>query len=130
MSYINSTATTAYKEALRATETIEEPALGFIKPGEFKEGIQKSVSASIKQNNTLIQLVVALSEKVDKLEEKIQKLSTTIKATAEPLPADLITKLENLSIQKNERPKELKGKRLVFRDPLDIVKDELKKING
>lgn len=130
MSYINSSASSAYKEALKATELLEEPALGFIKPRDHnREGIQKSVTAVTKQNNTLIQLVVSLHEKINNLEEKVDKLRKE-PSRESGISADLITKLENLTLREREKPKEVKGKRLVFRDPLDIIKSERKKLDG
>lgn len=130
MSYINTASTSAYKEALTATEQIEEPALGFVKPRDHnREGIQRSVTAVTKQNNTLIQLVVNLHEKINTLEEKIEKLrKEPLQSTG--ISADLITKLENLTIQEREKPKEPRGKRLVFKDPLEIIKAEKKKLDG
>nr|AIK01823.1 ORF2 [Piper yellow mottle virus] len=131
MSYINTSSTGAHTEALQATEHLEKPALGSIKPGDDNgEGIQKSVTAVTKQNNTLIQLVVDLHEKINNLEEKVEKLRKEPLQNSGILP-DLITKLENLTLREREKsPKEVKGKRLVFRDPLDIIKSERKKLDG
>lgn len=131
MSYINTISTSAYKEALQATEQLEEPALGFVKPRDHnREGIQKSVTAVTKQNNTLIQLVVDLHEKINTLEEKIERLRKEPPQST-GISADLVTKLENLTLQdQGKKPKETRGKRLVFKDPLEIIKAEKRKLDG
>nr|AIK01819.1 ORF2 [Piper yellow mottle virus] len=131
MSYINTSSTSAYTEALKATEQIEEPAHRFVKPRDHnREGIQKSVTAVTKQNNTLIQLMVDLHERINTLEEKIERLRKE-PLQSSGISADLVTKLENLTLREREkRPKEPRGKRLVFRDPLEIIKEERRKLNG
>ncbi|KAG6507914.1 hypothetical protein ZIOFF_033267 [Zingiber officinale] len=84
MSYINTQATTSYREALQATEGIEAPALGFIRPAEYQGAVKGSVTA-IKQANTQIQLLVTILEKLENLEERIKKLEAKA-ATLASLP--------------------------------------------
>ncbi|KAG6507913.1 hypothetical protein ZIOFF_033266 [Zingiber officinale] len=123
MSYINTQATTSYREALQATEGIEAPALGFLRPAEYQGAVKGSVTA-IKQANTQIQLLVTILEKLENLEERIKKLEAKA-ATLASLPDEVIQslsdKIKNLSVQ--EKPKEGKGKLLVFKDPYDILKE-------
>ena len=54
--------TEIYKDALKATESIEGSPEGFVKPTEVS---QKATAALIKQNNTIIQLLVKISENLD-----------------------------------------------------------------
>ncbi|KAG6510262.1 hypothetical protein ZIOFF_028271 [Zingiber officinale] len=85
MSYINTKATSSYKEALQATEEIEAPTLGFCRPSEYKGGISSNI-ALIKQANTLIQLLVTILEKLEALEERIKKLEAKETPQQQPLP--------------------------------------------
>ncbi|KAG6490092.1 hypothetical protein ZIOFF_051374 [Zingiber officinale] len=73
MSYINTQATSSYKEALQATEAIEAPSLGFCKPTDYK-GTLSGTIATIKQANAQIQLLVTILEKLESLEERIKKI--------------------------------------------------------
>ncbi|KAG6524084.1 hypothetical protein ZIOFF_013974 [Zingiber officinale] len=129
MSYINTKATSSYKEALQATEEIEAPALGFCRPSEYKGGISSNI-ALIKQANTQIQLLVTILEKLEALEERIKKLEAREAPQQQSLPEVVIqsitNKIQALSIQ--EKPKESKGKLRVFTDPFQILKEEQAKI--
>ncbi|KAG6481687.1 hypothetical protein ZIOFF_058306 [Zingiber officinale] len=87
MSYINTQATTSYREALQATEGIEAPALGFLRPAEYQGAIKGSVAA-IKQANTQIQLLVTILEKLENLDERIKKPEVKA-ATPASLPDEL-----------------------------------------
>ncbi|KAG6480393.1 hypothetical protein ZIOFF_063893 [Zingiber officinale] len=73
MSYINTQATSSYKEALQATEAIEAPSLGFCKPADYKGALSGTI-ATIKQANTQIQLLVTILEKLESLEDRIKKI--------------------------------------------------------
>ncbi|KAG6502359.1 hypothetical protein ZIOFF_042251 [Zingiber officinale] len=85
MSYINTKATSSYKEALQATEEIEAPTLGFCRPSEYKGGISSNI-ALIKQANTQIQLLTTILEKLEALEERIKKLEAKETPQQQPLP--------------------------------------------
>ncbi|XP_042444770.1 OVARIAN TUMOR DOMAIN-containing deubiquitinating enzyme 7-like isoform X3 [Zingiber officinale] len=134
MSYINTQATNSYKDAVRATEGIEAPALGFCRPAEYK-GATSSSTAIIKQANTQIQLLVSILEKLESLEERIKKIEGKIAVSSNlqqetALPDNLIQSLtdriKTLSIQ--EKPKESKGKLRVFTDPFTILEEEQAKV--
>lgn len=58
--YATTNTTQAYRDAVAATEQIEPPSLGFIRPSEF-QGPTSGSSAIIKQNNTQLQLLVQIA---------------------------------------------------------------------
>ncbi|KAG6537844.1 hypothetical protein ZIOFF_002946 [Zingiber officinale] len=121
MSYINTQATSSYKEALQATEAIEAPSLGFCKPADYKGALSGTI-ATIKQANTHIQLLVTILEKLESLEDRTKK----IEAKANPeiiLPNEVIQELSNKikGLTLKEKAKEGKGKLLVFKDPYESI---------
>lgn len=125
MSYLFSKNTESYKEALRATENIDAPSLGFLKPTDYP-GTLSHQAAVIKQHNTQLQLLVQIAEDIRGIRAELQTIREQGQAkasTSHGIPEDLITKLSNLSLGPTERPKEPKGKILVFRDPLQILKE-------
>ncbi|KAG6472422.1 hypothetical protein ZIOFF_069884 [Zingiber officinale] len=122
MSYINTKATSSYKEALQATEAIEAPSLGFCKPTDYKGALSGTI-ATIKQANTQIQLLVTILEKLESLEDRIRR----IEAKANPevtLPNEVIQELSNkikgLALQ--EKAKEGKGKLLEQEKEIPFLK--------
>lgn len=133
MTYLQSEATLSYKKAVLATESIESPALGFIRPADYK-GANTGQAALIKQNNTLIQLVVDLSEKVTSLSDNIKTLRDEVRQLQKgkevvDITDDLISKLERLTLgQPEPKPKEKKGTLRVFKDPFKILDEENAKL--
>jgi predicted nuclease with TOPRIM domain len=119
-----------YQDALRATESIEEPAYGFIKPSDVTRG---TTAALIKQNNTIIQLLVKLKEDLEDCKSAIKRLEAA--KTKIPESQDLSdsiqklqTDLQKLSLgesseKKIQRPT---GKFYVYKNPKDIF-DSIKK---
>ncbi|GJY97288.1 hypothetical protein Tco_0514198 [Tanacetum coccineum] len=63
-----------YVEAKQATEEIEIPSIGFAVPSEFKEGTIKTLGAVIKQNNTILYLLVKQSEEVRSIREELTEV--------------------------------------------------------
>ncbi|THU66724.1 hypothetical protein C4D60_Mb05t17220 [Musa balbisiana] len=53
----------SYREALKATESIDPPALGFLKPIDHP-GTLSHQAAVIKQHNTQLQLLVQIAEDI------------------------------------------------------------------
>ncbi|KAG6493295.1 hypothetical protein ZIOFF_048274 [Zingiber officinale] len=82
------TATNNYKEALKATENIEAPSLGFARPADHK-GPTSRATTSIKQANTQIQLLVTILERLEALDESIRKLEAKESSTSTNLPEEL-----------------------------------------
>lgn len=123
--------TLSYKTAIAATEGIESPALGFIKPSEFTRGAQSGPSAIIKQNNTLLELVIRLTEKVQELQQDVKDIKRQV-AAKQPavgtIPEDILEKFKNLSLGTGAQPSERPGKLRVFRDPAQILKTEQEKL--
>lgn len=125
----------AYIEAVKATETIEEPAVGFYKPSDSRFAQNVVI---IKQNNTIIQLLTKLTEEVADLKEDFGILKGTI--SRKPLDngktkEDLSEYLENIQKKLDNfyvgdpKPSTTKVKKspfYVFKDPQQIYKDAKK----
>ena len=60
----------SYLEALKATDSIEELAVGFANPTETPKG----TSTLIKQNNTIIQLLVKFKEELEDCKTAIRRI--------------------------------------------------------
>ncbi|PKU73629.1 hypothetical protein MA16_Dca009936 [Dendrobium catenatum] len=63
-----STVNGEYKAALKATDNIEPPSVGFVNPSEARQHSASAFGAMIKQNNTVIQLLLTITERVKDLE--------------------------------------------------------------
>ena len=124
MSHLFTRSTESYREALKATESIDSPSLGFLKSNDYP-GTQSHQAAIIKQHNTQIQLPVQIAEDIKGIRTELQTIREIQQQKTGPtqsLPEDLITKLSNLSLGSSERPKEAQGRILVFKDPIQILK--------
>ncbi|GJZ07195.1 RNA-directed DNA polymerase [Tanacetum coccineum] len=62
-----------YVKAKQATEDIETPSIGFAAPSEFKEGTIKTLGVLIKQNNTILYLLIKQGEEVKTKEKNLLK---------------------------------------------------------
>lgn len=125
MSHIFTRTTESYKEALKATEPIDPPSLGFLKTSDYP-GTLSHQAAIIRQHNTQIQLLVQIAKDIKGIKEELQairKAQQRGETSSQAIPEDLITKLANLNLGPSERPKETKGKILVFRDPTKILQE-------
>lgn len=119
MSHINTVASVYYREAVQTTESLEPPAVGFVKPGDYKGA--SSSTAIIKQNNTIIQLLVQIANQLDNVERRVQALEGRKPGD---LTSDLVEKLEKLSVGPEATPsrrKEGNGLLRVFKDPKAIL---------
>ncbi|KAG6537014.1 hypothetical protein ZIOFF_002092 [Zingiber officinale] len=107
------------------------PALGFIKPSEYSNTIANGV-AVIKQNNLQLQLLTQIAESIQEIRDDLKGIINyqRKKEGTPTLPEELITKLSNLSLGSGERPKESKGKLLIFKDPLKILQQEQEKVRN
>lgn len=114
-----------YKRALQAVESLEPPALGFIKPAEFRAGLPTASAAIQKQNNTIIQLLLQLFEKVNSLQAEVRTLRKEPELPEEILD-QITSKFNKLSI--TEAPSEPRGKILVHKDPVKIFEEEKLKL--
>ncbi|KAD2393672.1 hypothetical protein E3N88_40649 [Mikania micrantha] len=124
------------RATVKATEEIESPLLGFIRPTDFKSGVNSLNSAIIKQNNTLIYLVVKQVQKLEKLSEEVEKVKRNLKELGkrEVKPLDLeesiegLTKrLNSLSITGKTTVERKKGPIYVYKDPKKTFKEEYEK---
>lgn len=116
-----------YLEALRSTEFIEPPAVGYTRPAEYK-GLASAIASVQKQNNTIIQLFTQLFTQLNTIQGEILSLKTEQKTSAqqEALLDQVITKLGKLSI--SEKLPEKTGKLLVHKDPVTIFQEEKLKL--
>ncbi|UVT37307.1 ORF2 [Fig badnavirus 2] len=131
--YLYSQGTVTYKEAIKATESIESPALGFVKPSDYRGGTS-APAAQIKQNNTQLQILVGISESLRDIKEDLKVIRESLRqiqskeGPSATLPEDLVEKLSNLSLGAAKPPKEKRGQLRVFKDPLRILEEEKEKL--
>ncbi|KAJ1688277.1 hypothetical protein LUZ63_019667 [Rhynchospora breviuscula] len=123
---------TIYKEALKATETIHPPVVGFVRPQDITG---RTTEVQFKQNNTIIQLLLKLTEEVEDLKVAVKRLET-VKGKEVIQPDDLSDsldqiqqQLQKLSLGESSKPvvPKLKGKLFVLKNPKEIFEAEKKK---
>lgn len=116
-----------YLEALKATESIEPPAVGYTRPADYK-GLASAIASVQKQNNTIIQLFTQLFTQLTALKAEVRSLRTEASPSAQSdeLLDKVITKLGKLSI--SDKLPEKTGKLLVHKDPVIIYKEEKEKL--
>ena len=121
--------TEPYKKALAVTESLGDPAVGFVKPTEVTHG---ATSTILKQNNTIIQLLVKISEDLEDIKRVVaDKTSAGTSSDISKSLADLQNNFEKLSLGEPVKPKpKPKGPLFVFKDPLKIFEEEKKKLNN
>ena len=121
-----------YLDALKATESIEVPAEGFATPSSS----QKPPSTIIKQNNTIIQLLIKISEKLDDClgtVTDIKKIVTdksagTSSGITEKVVEDLEKSLQKLNLgEVIPKPKPKPAPFYVYKDPVKILEEEKRK---
>lgn len=117
--------TEEYKRALQATEAIDPPAVGYIKP---TEKLALAVINLQKQNNTLTNLITQIFERLTQIQTEVRSLKsqTSPATTSDELLDKVITKLGKLSIA--DKLPEKQGKLLVFKDPVLIYQEEAEKL--
>ncbi|GKF92195.1 hypothetical protein Tco_0278914, partial [Tanacetum coccineum] len=129
MSLVIAKANPDYVEAKQATEEIETPSIGFAAPSEFKEGTIKTLGALIKQNNTILYLLIKQGEEVKTIREELIKIKGRLKGLKkqEAAPqefgeaiADLTKRLEKVGISDKTLPKSKRGPIYVNQDPNKI----------
>ena len=127
-----STRSEAYQNALKATESIEEPAEGFIKPSSTP----KATSTLIKQNNTIIQLLIKISENLDDCLDKVkdirrvvtEKSAGTSSGVSEKVLEDLEKSLQKLNLGEIvPKPKPKPAPFYVYKNPTKIFEEEKRK---
>lgn len=98
--------TKSYRDALLATEHLEPPSLGFIKPSEH-HGPPFVTNAIIKQNNSQLFLLVRISETLTEIQSDLKTLLERqgVAPGTSAIPDDLITKLTALSLGRADKPK-------------------------
>ena len=121
-----------YLDALKATESIEVPAEGFIKPSDS----QKPPSTIIKQNNTIIQLLIKISENLENCVDTVkdikkivtEKSAGTSSNISEKVLEDLEKSLQKLNLGEIiPKPKPKPALFYVYKDPIKILEEEKRK---
>ncbi|KAG6520823.1 hypothetical protein ZIOFF_017884 [Zingiber officinale] len=102
--FVTARNTISYREVVSATDPIETPSIGFAKPSDF-QGVTPGIATIIKKNNTKIHLLTQIAETLREIQQELRKQNTP----HTPLPQDLISKLQNLSLGPS-KPKEKPGK--------------------
>nr|WEX32085.1 putative nucleic acid binding protein [Dioscorea bacilliform AL virus] len=120
------------KRALKATEPIEPPAVGFVKSYDYQNKLAGAVASTQKQNNTILQLFMQLFEKIAEVKADIEVIKKQLAAPTEREASDnllnqVITKLGKLSLA--DKVPEKPGKLLVWKDPALIYQEELEKLS-
>ena len=125
--------TETYKNALKATESIDQPAEGFVKPTEPNNRVTITL---IKQNNTIIQLLVRLSEDFEQSLETLKDIKRAVTDTSANTSSsvsakaieDLEKSLQRLNLgESTPKQKPKPAPFYVFKDPLKILEEEKKK---
>ena len=124
--------TEPYKSALVATETLGDPAVGFVNP---KEETQKGTTVIIKQNNIIIQLLVKISENLFECKEAIQDIKRVVAEKSAGTSLDISKSLEELQKGFQQlsigepipKPKKKETPLYVFKDPNKIIEEEKRK---
>lgn len=124
--------TKGYLTALSATESIEAPAVGFAKPSEPKTPFEGQ-KLLIKQNNTIIALLVNLQQQLQEAQEDIaiiKRVQAHIKeqpATSKELEGsieELTKRIGGLNLGANPIIPKKKGVIRVYKNPSDILRQE------
>jgi len=136
MSIANQKACSEYLDAVEATEEIESPALGFVRPSDYKSAVTLQNSAIIKQNNILVYLLIKQAQRFGDFEEKLEKIKRDLEAIGkresessnlEDSIESLSKRLDGISINGQRTLKTKQGPIYVFKDPNQIFKEEYEK---
>lgn len=124
-----------YIKALSVTESIEAPALGFAKPADSKSTFEGQRTL-IKQNNTLLALIIGLYQQLQEVQEQLQSIKRQ-QQTAAATPSvnkefeasidELTKRIGGLNLGTYPIIPKKKGSILVFKNPSDILNKEKKK---
>lgn len=125
-----------YVEALKATAELEVPAVGFSVPESLQGGQATLSKEIIKQNNTLIYLLLKQAEEIRALEGQISKINLSL-ATLETEDrkekelsdsiADLSKRLGLIATDKAQPPRAKQGPIYYNKDPKAIFDSQYKK---
>ncbi|ATZ69529.1 ORF2 protein [Cacao bacilliform Sri Lanka virus] len=117
-------ATKSYKDAILASDEVDPPAVGFAKASE---GTASNLATIVKQNNLIIALLTVVAERITEKELPIVESSS---AGLEEALDEITDQLRNLKLRSTGKEPvitETKGKLYVFKDPLQILKEEKEK---
>ena len=124
-----------YIEALQASQEVESPAVGFSAPSGLQGGQVTLSKEIIKQNNTLIYLVLKQAEEVRSLKDQLDKVSHNLATFVEEdrkekelsdSIADLTKRLGLIATDKAQAPRTKQGPIYYYRDPKAIFESQYK----
>ncbi|KAJ9543936.1 hypothetical protein OSB04_023643 [Centaurea solstitialis] len=127
--------TPAYIESQEATGEIDLP-LGFVKPSDYATGSTRAYTALIKQNNTLLYLVLGKSRFITDLAVSVasinKELAALRKIEAAPVNlersiGDLSKRIDKIRITDSEPAKPTHGEEMNTRPPLEWVQGSYSK---
>lgn len=135
MSNSQTSQSSVYQEALQAVETLDPPAVGFLKSGG--DSVTISQTKIIKQNNLIIQFLVNISERLENCEECIKSLKATQEKGKAPATEEfsknleeLTKQLEKVRVSEGIKPTPKASTLYVHRDPYKIFEEEKRKAGG
>ena len=118
-----------YIEALQVTQEIESPAVGFSVPSEIKGGQVTLTTTLIKQNNTLVYLLLKQAEEVRSIKEQLDTVSSSLNTFVEKeikslelkeSISDLSKRLGLIGVTEKQVPRTKQGPIFYFKDPKAI----------
>ncbi|KAJ3698544.1 hypothetical protein LUZ61_002249 [Rhynchospora tenuis] len=111
--------------------SIQPPTVGFVRPQDITG---RATEVQFKQNNTIIQLLLKLTEEVEDLKVAVKELKSKRSTATQPEGVEqaleqIQTQLQKLSLGEPNKPAVAKsrGKLFVFKDPKLIFEAEKKK---
>lgn len=131
ISWTQTSQSSTYQEGLKALESYEPPAVGFVRPKI--DTLSVLAGKIVKQNNFIIQLLVNISERIENCEENIKSLKAAVEKGKAPATEDFSKNLEHLTQQLDKirvsegvKPAPKESKIYVHKDPYKIFEEEKK----
>lgn len=123
-----------YLKALKTVDCIETPAKGFVKPSDHTTTIDL-LRAVVKQNNTLISLLISQGEDIRELQNQVKQIKKQQQQPPETASKELESSIDELTKRLGGLnlggeaiiPKK-KGVILVHKNPSDILQAEQQKL--
>nr|WGH47418.1 hypothetical protein [Theobroma cacao] len=125
MTFRTTEASQIYQEVLQAVDPIQPPAVGFVAPSAT---VSSALQTVIKQNNSIIQYLATIHNRLDDLESQISQLQQKSPRPASSQIEALTRQLSQLDLSAIEKiPKQTvrkaQGPYFVFKDPKRIFND-------
>lgn len=116
-----------YKDTLEKIEHLDPPVEGYVWPSYKSSDLNTLI---IKQNNTIIKLLLAIAQQVEDYKTGLDALKRELKANThqEARLKEISERLNKLSLVENPMPRKDKGPFFVLNDPTEILEEPLKKV--